>query len=279
MNTRKHPRSGAVLATIPVACFSVIAIYPLFWMALQSFKTDMEFYQSQFSFPATVQLVNYATAWAKANFSRYYLNSLITTGASLALCVLACSMSAYALAKIRFFASSIVKYLFVAVTFLPGVLLLFPVYMVSGQLGILGTRAGLIGPYIAGQVPMANLILISAYRELPNELAESARMDGCGHFGIWWHIMMPLIRNSLAAIAILQFITYWNEYMWAMISIQKPALYTLTIGLADMASKVYTIGFAPLFAGMMMTTMPVIAVYALLQKQFVSAITAGAVKG
>ncbi len=270
---------GKYLWTIIVSGFSIFSLYPLIWMIFQSLKTEVDFFQNPFGFPTSFEWSNFLNAWENANFSVYYKNSIVVTVTTTFIIVVACALNGYALAKIKFKGRKIVMGTIVSVLFLPGSMLLFPVYMITRSLGIIGTLPGLVGPYVAGAVPIATLIFMNAFSDIPDELIESARIDGCGHLKTWYAIMMPLVKSSVATVCIINGMAVWNEFMWALMTLTKKERFTLPVGLHDIADQVFRFGYGTVFAGMVMTTLPIIIAYALTQKSFVSAVTQGAVKG
>lgn len=268
-----------IVTTILAGIYAVVSLYPLIWMVFQSLKSDLEFYKNQYSIPVDPKWNNYLTAWQKANLSGYYKNSVIVTAASIIIGVLVCALAAYAFSKLKFVGKKTLSVLLVIVLFLPSPMLVFPVYLICRDIGILNSYSGLVGPYVCGIIPLSMLILTSAFDGIPKELSEAAKIDGCNDYVIWWKIMMPLIKSSIATVSILAFLNVWNEYMWALVSISDKKLFTLPVGIVDLGSKVFTYGYGPVFAGMVMTTVPIIVFYISLQDQFVKAISAGAVKG
>ena len=262
-----------------VGIYAIITLYPLVWMVFQSLKSDQEFYMNQYAPPIDPLWENYSSAWEKANFAAYFKNSIIVTVFSLIILIFVCTMAAYAFSKIKFKGRGLLLGLLIAVLFLPSTVLNFPVYTIVKQLGIDNTYLGLIGPYVCGSIPISIIVLKSAYDGIPNEIAEAAKIDGCNEFQTWRLVMLPLVKSAVATITILAFIAIWNEYQWALISISDANLYTLPVGISHVASKIYSFGYGTVFAGMVMVTIPVILLYLFLQKQFVRAMSAGAVKG
>lgn len=267
------------LGTPIVGVYAVITLYPLIWMVFQSLKSDQEFYMNQYAPPIEPLWENYLSAWEKANFAAYFQNSIIVTGISLVVLIFVCTLAAYAFSKIKFAGRAFFLGLLMAVLFLPSTVLNFPVYTIVKQLHIDNTYWGMIGPYVCGSIPISIMVLKSAYDDIPNEIAEAAKIDGCSEFQTWWRVMFPLVKPAVATITILAFIAIWNEYQWALISVSDAKLYTLPVGISHVASKIYSFGYGTVFAGMVMVTLPVILLYLLLQKQFVKAISSGAVKG
>ncbi|OCT12816.1 hypothetical protein A8709_20980 [Paenibacillus pectinilyticus] len=268
-----------IVLTLVVCLFALTSLYPLFWVILQSLKSDAEFFGSQFALPKVIHWGNYVTAWEKANFALYYKNTLIITSFSLLFGVIVCILAGYAFAKLRFVGRKVYMAAFVIVLFVPSPVLLLPVFFINRDLHLLNTYIGMIGPYICGAVPLGVLLMQSSFASLPNELSESARIDGCGEWKIFSRILLPLTMPTVATLCILQFINVWTDYMWPLIANTDPAMYTIAIGMAQMSAKKFVFGLGPVFAGMMITTSIVVITYILLQKYFVQALSDGAVKG
>ncbi|BBH24087.1 sugar ABC transporter permease [Paenibacillus baekrokdamisoli] len=267
------------MMTLIVTLFALTSLYPLFWVVLQSLKTDVEFFGNQWSLPHRFIWQNYITAWEQASFATYYGNTLLVTLISLVGGVAVCVVAGYAFGKMKFFGKRTLQVTFALVLFVPSPVLLLPVFFINRDLGLLNTYPGMIGPYICSIVPMGVLLMQFSFAALPNELSESAKMDGCGEWRTFYRILLPLTMPTVATLSILQFIGVWSEYMWAFISNSSPKMYTIAVGMAQMASKKYVYGFGPVFAGMVITSIVVIAVYIFLQKYFVQALSEGAVKG
>jgi ABC-type glycerol-3-phosphate transport system permease component len=278
MNKTKR-KASRLLMTILITAYALVSLYPIIWLFLQSFKSDAEFFQNMYSMSLHPRFMNYLDAWNKANFGVYYKNSIFVTGVSIFLVTFTCSVASYAFVKVNFIGKKILMVTLVIILFMPGTVLLFPVFLMVRDLGIYNSYAGLIGPYVSGAIPVSILVMNNAFGSIPKEISESARIDGCGHYRALWTVMMPLVKPSISTVAILAFIGIWNEYMWALISLNNKKLFTLPIGIADISAKAYSFGFGTVFAGMIMTTGPVVLLYIILQKQFVKALTAGSVKG
>ncbi|MCD9025716.1 carbohydrate ABC transporter permease [Cohnella silvisoli] len=268
-----------LVMTLVVLLFAITSLYPLLWVVLQSLKRDAEFFASQFSLPREWVWHNYADAWSKANFALYYKNTLIITSSSLIFGLAVCILAGYAFAKIDFVGRKTWQALFVAVLFVPSPVLLMPVFFINRDFGLINTYMGMVGPYICGAVPLGVLLMSAAFRALPGELSESARIDGCGEWRTFIKILFPLTLPTVATLCILQFISVWTDYMWPLIANTDPKMYTITVGMTQLAAKKFVFGYGPVFAGMVITTFVVILLYIVLQRYFVRALTDGAVKG
>lgn len=265
--------------TIPVLIFSVIALYPLIWVFMQSFKTEQEFLTSIWAIPEAFQFKNFESAWFHGYFSTYYKNSVLVSFFSIILGLFVTSMAGYVFARLRFRGKKLLFSLLIAVLLIPSPVFLLPVYFIVRDLGWLNSYQGLIGPYVAGMIPLGVLIMSNFFKDISNDLMEAAKIDGCSHFGIFYKIMLPLTKPALATLSILFFMNVWNEYMWALISLSDKDLYTIPIGMAKMSAQKFMYGNTVVFAGIVISTIPVLIVFLSLQKYFIRAITDGSVKG
>ena len=192
-------------------------------------------------------------------------------------------MAAYALARFAHPLTQAVFWLFLAGLMLPAPLAMVPLFFELRALGLLNSRLGLILVYTAYGLPFAIFILAGFFKTIPRALHEAAVVDGCGEAGAFWRVMLPLARPGLATVAVFQFIGIWKEYFFAfMLTSGDPAggARTLPLGLANLAiSAQYHSDRGPLFAGIVLVMLPILAVYLALQKSLVQGVTAGAVKG
>lgn len=267
------------LITLPVAVYAVISLYPFVWIVLQSFKTEQEFLTSIWSLPNKLHWENYKSAWVNSHFSIFYKNSLFVTCITVLICLVFCALAGYAFGRLRFLGKKPLLVMLVAVLLVPTPVLLLPVYLIVRDLGLLNTYLGLIGPYTAGTLPLGILLMRSYFQEVPQDLADSAKIDGCREFGTFYRVMLPLTMPGLATLAILNFISIWNEYMWALISLSDQKLYTLPIGMARMEGQKFVFGNTTVFAGIVLSSLLIFVVFLSMQKYFVKAISEGAVKG
>lgn len=262
-------------------------VYPMVWMVASSFKADEAIFRDAFAMPAvdTLAVENYSNAWSGARFGDYFLNSVIVTASSVTLILLLGSMAAYALARFYHPLGKVVFWLFLAGLMIPVQLSIIPLFFELRALGLLNSLPGLVLVYTANGLPFAVFILAGFFRGLPQSLYEAAVVDGCSEAGAFWRVMLPLARPGLATVAIFQFIGIWREYFFAFMlasggDAAEAGARTLPLGLANLAiTAQYRSDFGMLFAGLVMVTAPILAIYILLQKHLVKGIAAGAVKG
>lgn len=258
---------------------ALISVYPLVWVILQSFKTEGEFLSSIWSLPSSLHFDNYIKAFEEANLLTYLKNTVINTAATLAVDLVLITCLGYAFSKLKMKFKKFFYYVILINMLIPTPIILLPMYLQVVNLGIQNTLAAIVFPYYQGFAPLG-LILIKNYMDnIPNEIIESAKMDGCGTYRILWSIMVPLVKPMLVTLAILGGMNAWNEYMWALVSISDTSRYTLSVGIAVIRDKIATIGYTPVFAALTVSAMVFVVIYLFAQKTFVRSITAGAVKG
>lgn len=268
-----------LLISLPVWFYAIVSLFPLVWVLSQSLKTEREFLTSIWSFPVSMRIANYLEAWQTAKFSLYYQNSLLVTVLTLSLALFCASLAGYAFGRLHFAGRNVLLVMLVTVLLIPSPVFQMPVYLIIRDLGLLNTYAGLVGPYVAGAMPLGILIMRGFFQAMPQELADSAEIDGCTEFGTYWHVMLPLTKPAIATLSILFFMNVWNEYMWALISLSDPSLYTIPIGMANLASQSFVYGKTVVFAGIIISSAFIVIVFLIFQKYFVKAIAEGAVKG
>ena len=249
--------------------------YPLIWMIYSSLKTDREIYLFPFSLPHKMQLGNWVQAWKLGNLGRYFINSVFITSISVFLVALLSSMAGYAFARLTFKGRDFLFYTFLLGLILPAQILIIPLFTFFDKIGILNTYFALILPYIAWGLPLSIYIFKSFFLTLPEDIADAAKIDGCSLFGLYWKIMLPLIRPALVTIAILQSIGIWNEFLLALLFIYDDELKTIPVGLLAFYGY-HNVNYKLVFSALSITTIPIIIVYFIFEKQIVSGLTTGA---
>jgi ABC-type glycerol-3-phosphate transport system permease component len=290
MTLGRHPGHGRPRFSRPVAFgallgYSAWLVFPMIWVAYSSLKADDAIFRDALALPSLSALHadNYARAWSGAHFGEYFANSVVVTGVSVALIVSLGAMAAYALARFSHPAGRVVFGLMVAGLTLPAQLAVIPLFFELRSLGLLNSRTGLILVYTANGLPFAVFILAGFFRTLPRSLYEAAVVDGCGEFAAFWRVLLPLARPGLVTVAIFQFIGVWREYFFAFMLVSgdmSGTARTIPLGLANLSiAAEYRTEYGMLFAGIILVTLPILAVYVALQRQIVRGVAAGALKG
>ncbi len=259
--------------------WTIAVLAPLLWTVLSSLKTSREIFASPFSLPASPQFVNYVNAWSLAGIGRYFFNSAIVVAGALVLTMLLGAMSAYALARFDFRGRAVVRTLIIAGLTFPIFLAVVPLFFILQQVGLLNTLPGLIFVYTAYAYPFTVFFLVNFFEDLPDEVPEAASLDGASEWRTFFQIMLPMARPGMASVAILNFVGLWNQFLLPVVLNTDQSKYVLTQGMAAFASQAgYSVDFGALFAGAVMTILPVLIVYVIFQRRLQSSVAAGSVK-
>lgn len=267
-----------VLRLIFLGFFVLISIGPLIWVVISSFKSNREILSSAFALPTSFSFSGYKAALDLSPIFQFFGNSIIISVGSTVLNVIVVSMAAYVLARHRFRGNAFITLMLSVSLLIPTVSLLMPIYRIMMALGLFDTRLGLILVYAALGLPTSLFIFRSYFQNIPKDLEEAAYIDGAGFFQTFFIIMFPLARPGLATGAILQFLTSWNEFMFALILTQSTEVRTLPLALNYFTSQ-FSFNYTAMFAALTMVILPSIIIYVLLQEQITSSMVEGAVKG
>ncbi|MGI8880004.1 MAG: carbohydrate ABC transporter permease [Jatrophihabitans sp.] len=257
--------------------YALLSAYPFLWMVSGSFKNQREVLSSGRIVPKDPTLRTLADTWSKLDFARYLTNSILVTTGTVALILVVYPMAGYAFSVLRFPGRRVLFAGFGAILFVPGVTTLLPLVLLTQKLHLLGSWTGLGLAFANGAGPLAILIFKTFYDSIPTELREAALIDGAGELRIHFGIYLPLARPAVAAVAVLNFVAIWNEYVLSSVSLTDPAKFTLPLGLQNLLST-NVVQWNQVMAGAMLLVLPIIIVFVALQRYFVSAIQ-GAIKG
>jgi multiple sugar transport system permease protein len=258
---------------------AVVVLFPFYWMTITSFKTEdqMRSIVSMF-WPKPFAMENYQQLLAKTEFAAWYGNSVFVAVSSTLLATAVGTLGAYALARLKFLGRGFMASATLITYLVPPSILFIPLYAQMRNLGLANSLSGLIAAYPSFTVPFVTWLLMGYFESIPEELEESAMIDGATRFGAFWRIVLPLSMPGVLAAGLYAFTQAWNEFLYALVFITDGRLRTLPVGLASfITGDVY--GWGYLMSGAVLTTLPVIAAYIYLQKYMVEGLTAGSVKG
>jgi raffinose/stachyose/melibiose transport system permease protein len=276
----KKPREfgiGELLTLIGLIVFAVIILYPLFWMVISSMKSYKEIYNDVWGFPSTWLVENYSIAWSKG-ISDYFLNSVIVTGVTVLAVLLIGSMAAFALARYRSRLIDLALIFIIGGMMMNPQVALIPLFNILTTFDLINTRWSLILTYIAYRLPLSILLLRAYFLGIPKELDESAIIDGCSEFGIYRRIYLPISVPILITTVVLTSFFAWNEFLFATIFIDSNELKTIPSGLMNFRDALRT-DWGVLLAGMVIASIPMVALLVFLQKYLVRGLSEGSVKG
>jgi len=256
----------------------VVTTLPFIFVVMTSLKSRQETFTSPvWELPKKLNFENYI-AVLNGGFWVYLRNSVFVLVFSIALILLISSMAAYAFARLRFRLNKPLFGLIVAGMIVPIHITLIPIYLLTKNIGLYDTPFALIGPYVATALPISIFILTEFMRQIPKELEEAAKLDGCGAFGVFWKVFLPLSGPGLSTVAIYNGIGLWNEFIFAYLLTSSPANRTLPLAIWDFQGQ-YTANIPAILSVVTLTSLPLILAYAFGQERIVKGMMAGALKG
>ena len=261
-----------------MAALVVLTIYPVLWMIFGALKSQGTFYSNVWGWPHVFEWGNFVRAWDDADLGRKFVNSAIAVGGTLLLVLPLCAMAGYAFAKVWFPGRALLYYFLLAGIMIPFGITAIPTATVLLGFHLFNSLQGLIIVYAAQSLAFGTFLMYAFFASIPDELVESALTDGCSRFGAFWRIVVPLSRPGIATLVIFIGTSIWNEYFMASVVIHDGNLETLPLGLVLFTSQ-HTTNSPALFAALTIVTMPMIILFLVAQGQFISGLTAGALKG
>ncbi|MFM7447943.1 MAG: carbohydrate ABC transporter permease [Leptolyngbyaceae cyanobacterium] len=261
-----------------MGAIAVAMLLPLVWLVSTALKSPTE---NIFQFPpqlipAQPTLQNFVTVWTTRPFGRYLFNSVVVSILTVVLNLLFCALAAYPLARLNFRGRDLIFTLIVATIMIPFQIVMIPLYILSVKLGLRNTYLGIIFPAIASAFGI--FLLRQAFRGVPKELEEAARLDGCSELGLWWYVMLPSIRPALVTLGIFVFIGAWSDFLWPLIILDRPEYYTLPLGVATLAGT-FSLDWRLIAAGSVISIVPILLFFILMQRYIVATESGSGVKG
>lgn len=279
---KKTPKTAAVCAKTVKYLFMLfvvcISVGPLLWAFISSFKTYGEINSSALSWPSSFRPDNYIAAFRYAPIAKYFLNSVIIVGCSVLVTVALVGMCAYVVSRFEFSLKIVIVLAISASLMLPAQAISQPLFAIFQKLGIFDTKLGLIIVYSAMGIPMSFFVMTSYYKTISTALEESAYIDGATFLQAFLSIILPLAKPGLITIALLQFINTWNEFYFALMLTSGDSARTVPIAL-NYYMGTFANNYSALFAAVVLTVLPTIVLFVILQRQVMESLTAGAVKG
>ena len=285
--TQKPPKdiTAGVLHFV-LGVLALLSLTPFIWLICSTFKSSGDFFTYTF-LPWDAEtgirwhdltLDNYRRLFAREPFALWMINSIFLSSAYTVSVVTLSSLAGFALAKYRFAGRRVLMLVMLATMLVPGQVLLLPNYEVMYTIGWLDSYAAILVPSAVSVFGM--FLFRQAMLGVPDELLQAGRMDGCSEFRLWWEVALPIVRPMIGAFTLLSFMGSWNSFLWPQVVLQDPARYTLPIGLSNMIGvPEYQTHYGILMAGTLLSIMPAGLLFFVLQRDFVSGLASGAVKG
>ncbi|GAA5020269.1 carbohydrate ABC transporter permease [Terrabacter aeriphilus] len=278
---RRPPRAGAPVggagASVLLWGYAALALVPLLLMLSNSFRSNADLITDPLGLPTPPTTASYVEAWTTGNFATYFGNSLLVTVGAVAISTAVATMAAYAIARGRSRIFRWLEALFLSGLMLPIHLAILPIFYLFDGLGLIDSRLGLVLMYAASGVPFSIFVLTTFFRQLPEELEEAAALDGASPWQTFTRIMVPLVRPALATVAVFRFVPIWNDFLFPLVLLRNEEKYTLPVGLTNFFGENAT-NYSAVFAGLVITTIPLVVLFLVATKQIVAGLTAGMAK-
>ena len=270
-------RAAALQLTL-LLLLALVVLLPLLWLVSTSLKGPAEdiFTSPPALLPSQPSLAAYGQLFAANPMLTYLRNSAVVSALAVLANLLFCSLAAYPLARLRFRGRGLVLALVVATILIPFQVVMIPLYLLMVQLGLRNSLWALILPQAA--TAFGIFLLRQSFLGVPVELEEAARIDGCSPLGEWWNVMIPAARSDLITLAMFVFIGSWSDFLWPLIILDDPGLYTLPLGLQQLASS-FSLDWRLVAAGSVVSILPVMLLFILLQRFILPNASGDAVKG
>jgi len=268
-------RAGAYATLIAL---SVIFAFPLIWMISTSFKPSGEIFDAGINLvPRHPTLDNYRFAFTAYPLFRNFINSVFIATTTTAVGLFISSLAGFAFAKLEFPGQRWLFLVMLGTLMVPGLVGVLPAFVIISKLGWVDTYQAVIVPGIASAF---GIFFMRQYiQSIPNDLLDAARIDGCHDFGIYWRIIVPLIRPALATLSITGFMGSWNSFLWPLMVLRSDTMYTIVLAVASLPSSQFNTPYGPIMAGTVIAVAPLIVLFLAFQRQFVAGVMRAGVKG
>ena len=270
-----------VLLYVALVSYCLTSVAAFVWTISISLKSNQDFFgTSPWSLPSHPTLDNYRSAWTNAKIGSFFLNSAVLTFSTVAISLAVSATAAYALGRVQFRGNSLVSMFFLSGLMIPGFLIIIPLYFLLKDLHLLGSLVGLGIVYVATQIPFNIYVLTGFFKTLPRELEEAAYVDGASPLKTFLRVMLPLAGPGLASVALLNCLTIWNEFFFALVFLSDESKFTLPLGLYRLSINAeYSAQWTQMFAGLVLAMIPVLIVFGVAQERITRGLTLGALKG
>ena len=276
--------TGKALTHLILITISLLSVFPFLWLtstSLKGLREDIFAYPPQF-IPSDFTWTNYINVWGKVDFMAYFWNSIIVAALTVILNLILSSLAAYPLARMNFKGKKFVFFAILATIMIPFQAIMLPVYIITLKLHLIDSVNRVMG-YIGLVMPFAVsafgiFLMRQAFLKVPKEVEEAAIVDGCNVFQMFWRIVLPMVKPTLAVLAVFTFIGSWGEFLWPSIMLTKDSMYTLPVGINNLQG-LFSSNWRFIAAGSIISTIPIIIFFLFMQRYFISGENDGAVKG
>ena len=274
---KKKLTPGMAALQVTILLLAAVSVAPILVAVSTSLKSSTELALNPLGLPQNWRFENYATAWNEAHIGQYLLNSVLVSVPTLILVLAVSSAAAYAFAMLRFPGRNLLFGVVLIALMMPAIGFATALSVEQQSMGLHNTRMGRILAESAITIPLAMFIMRSSFKDLPGELREAALIDGGNEFTVFSRVMLPLARPAMMAVVVLTFLTVWNDYLLPLVLINDEGLRTIPLGLAYLKST-YVSNVVLIAASTILSALPSIGIYVVLQRQFIEGIAQGSIK-
>ena len=275
--TRKKIQFSTIAIIIILGILAISTIYPIIFMAISSLKNKIEYLKDPFGLPVKPVIKNYITLFKQYGVLRAIFNSFYTTLVSISITGFFGALASFALAKLRFKGQELVFMFITAFMMVPVAVLMIPTYVLFSNLGLINTYLSVIIFWFVIDLPYGIYMMTANFRSIPTETIESAKIDGANLFKVFTSIVLPIGKPILVTMLIIYFMWNWNDLLMPMILLQSESMTTLTVAVATIVGKVFS-NLPLLLAGLLINSLPTVAIYLIFQKYIIKGVTVGAIK-
>jgi len=278
--SRRRIRVGGVVAVVGIGLLILVEVVPLLWLLMSSLKSPSEFStQPMWALPQAAYWQNYVDAWTRGNMDVYIRNSILATFPAIALLLITGVMAGFALEVLKWRGRNGVLLAFIVGLMVPLQMILLPLFAMYFRAGLLNSPLALILTYTATGLPLTVFMMAGYYRSVPREIIESAVVDGASIYRVFFSITLPLLRNAIMTIAIVQFFFFWNDLLFALTFMTTNDSRTIQAGLLAFIGQFGQTEWGPTFAAICISIVPTLLIYLILNQRVMKGMTEGAVKG
>lgn len=267
-----------VIKYLFLGIYAILILYPIFFILLSSFKDNQDIFTNPWGLPKVFNWLVYFEVWVKFDVQTYLFNSLYYASMGCLISMLVCTMAAYAISRLKWKLSKPVLGFFLLGLMVPIHAALVPLYVSVSKIGLKNPRITMVGIFVAFSIPTTIYILTGFLESIPRAMEESAVIDGCNIVRVFASIVVPLLKPALATITIFNFLSMWNDLLFGLVFINNEKQKTLQLGIMKFQGQFAT-RYSYLLAAIVITIIPSIAAYIILQDRIIKGMTAGAVKG
>lgn len=262
---------------IVLMILALISLYPFIFMIFTSLKDNGQFYSNYFGLSFPLHLGNYASAWHA--ISKYIFNSIFYALASVVIIIVTSSLAGYSFARLRYRMKGFLYVAVLALMMIPGELTLIPLFLEIKAFHLMNSYLGLVLVFAAGGQAFTIFVLRQAFASLPEELFESARIDGCTEVKAYFRIALPLVKSMIGTMAIWNVLSVWNAFMLPLVILNDSSKFPITVGLLQFQSQFSSMTlYGPMFAGYTIATLPLLILFLFTMKLFIQGLTSSAIK-